>query len=108
MRLGILFSVMFTLLFSSTNSEANELKLYEMPGTEVVKMERLKGGEEYELYVKVPDSYSEKTGMNYPVIYFTDAVWHIEILSAATAFLMEDVILVGISWQKSSKSQPQA
>ena len=34
------------------------------------------------------------------MIYFTDAVWHIEMLSAATAFLMEDVILVGVSWQK--------
>lgn len=34
------------------------------------------------------------------MLYTTDAMWHIEILSAATEYIIEEVILVGISWQK--------
>jgi len=70
-----------------------------MPHTQVVPIKHSATGAQYELYVKLPKSYHEKQDVKYPVIYFTDAVWHIEALSAATSFLMENVILVGISWQ---------
>ena len=42
---------------------------------------------------------------NIPVLYFTDAMWHIEILSASTEYMLEDVILVGISWEKNLKGE---
>ena len=44
--------------------------------------------------------YSKNNKVKYPVLYFTDAMWHIEILSGSTEYLMENLILVGISWEK--------
>jgi predicted alpha/beta superfamily hydrolase len=50
---------------------------------------------------KLPDSYAKNKDKNYPVIYFTDAVEHIALLSSASYMIWRDnVILVGISWQK--------
>ena len=37
------------------------------------------------------------------MIYFTDALWHIEILSGSADFLAKNAILVGISWEKDIK-----
>ena len=78
----------------------NKQKLFEIPRTQVVPIQDTVSGRQYELYMKLPDAYAENKDKKYPVIYFTDAVWHIELLSATTEFLMEDAILVGISWQK--------
>jgi len=71
-----------------------------MPGIHVLPITDKQSNKQYELLVKLPENYDEDKSKKYPVIYFTDAVWHIELLSAATAYIMEDVILVGISWQK--------
>lgn len=79
--------------------QANQLPGFEIPGTQVVPIKNTESGDQYELYIKLPDSYDKEKDTQYPVLYFTDAVWHIELLSASTAFLMENVILVGISWQ---------
>ena len=79
---------------------ASEHKAYEFPGVKVVPIKDTQSKKQYELYIKLPEKYSEDKNKKYPVIYFTDAVWHIELLSSATFFIMEDVILVGISWQK--------
>ncbi|NVK21187.1 MAG: alpha/beta hydrolase [Kangiellaceae bacterium] len=84
---------------------AKEPEPYKLPRTEVIPIQESKTKKQYELYIKLPEEYSKNKNKKYPVIYFTDAVWHIEILSAATAFLMEDVILVGISWQKDIEEQ---
>ena len=73
---------------------------YEMPGIHVLPITDKQSNKQYELLVKLPEKYDEDKSKKYPVIYFTDAVWHIELLSAATAYIMEDVILVGISWRK--------
>ena len=83
--------------------EAGEHKSYEMPRTEVVPIQDTQADRRYELYIKLPEEYAEDSDKKYPVIYFTDAVWHIDILSAAAEYLMSDVILVGISWQKDIK-----
>ena len=74
--------------------------LYEIPRTQIIPIKDTQFNKQYELLVKLPEKYDEDKSKKYPVIYFTDAVWHIELLSAATAYIMEDVILVGISWQK--------
>lgn len=80
--------------------EASVQKSYIMPGVQVVPIKDAQSNKQYELLIKLPENYTENKDKNYPVIYFTDAVWHIELLSSATFFMMEDVILVGISWQK--------
>lgn len=82
------------------NIQASERVAFEIPRTEIVPIKNSATGGQYELYIKLPKDYLEETEADYPVIYFTDADWHIELLSAAQEFLLEDVILVGISWQK--------
>lgn len=93
-------SLLFASLFVAT-VQAQQHEPYVMPGTEVIPLPDKQSDRKYELYVKLPSSYHSAEGKNkhYPVIYYTDAVWHIDILSAAATYLMEDVILVGISWQ---------
>ncbi|WOH37413.1 alpha/beta hydrolase-fold protein [Thalassotalea fonticola] len=98
MKQSLILVFLFLLPFIS--AKASEQKLYEIPRTQVVPIKNTDTGGQYELYIKLPEGYVENKTAQYPVIYFTDAVWHIEMLSAATSFLMEDVILVGISWQK--------
>jgi len=90
----------FLLLLPFVAAEASEQYAYEMPRTEVVPIQDSISGGQYELYIKLPDGYSTNTEGNYPVIYTTDAVWHFEMLSGSTEYLMPGVILVGISWQK--------
>lgn len=86
---------------------AQQQRAYAMPQTQVIPIKDSKSNRQYELYVKLPESYfrEEAKEKHYPVIYFTDAVWHIDILSAATSYLMEDVILVGVSWQLNINDQ---
>lgn len=72
---------------------------YLMPRTQVVSIQDTKTGREYELYIKLPEDYSEKPGATFPVVYATDAAWHMDMLSGVTEYLMPEVILVGISWQ---------
>jgi len=92
--------LVFMFLLPLISVEANEKKTYQMPGVQVLPIQDTNADRQYELYIKLPEGYSKNKDKTYPVIYFTDAVWHIELLSSATAFLMEDVILVGVSWQK--------
>ena len=70
------------------------------PQIQVIPIQDSKTERNYELYIELPEDYSENNNKTYPVLYYTDAVWHREVLSAGQEFILEDVILVGISWQK--------
>lgn len=93
-------TLVFLCLLPFLRVDAREQKSYELPRSQVVPIKSTETERQYELYIKLPEGYVENNDAEYPVIYFTDAVWHIEMLAASTAYLMEDVILVGISWQK--------
>ncbi|SFD42426.1 alpha/beta hydrolase [Pseudoalteromonas denitrificans] len=94
------FILVFLFLLPFINVKASEPKLYELPRSQVIPIQDTQSNRQYELYIKLPENYEKNSDKKYPVIYFTDAAWHIEILSAATEFLMEEAILVGVSWQK--------
>ncbi|MEO0528599.1 MAG: serine hydrolase, partial [Bacteroidota bacterium] len=49
--------------------------------------------------IELPEDYYQDNNKTYPVLYYTDAKWHLEILAACQEFVLEDVILVGISYQ---------
>ena len=91
--LVLLFSLPFVAV------EASEKKSLELPGIKVIPIQDSESERQYELYIKLPEDYSKNSDKTYPVIYFTDAMWHVEILSASAEYIMEDAILVGISWQ---------
>ncbi|SEK45625.1 CubicO group peptidase, beta-lactamase class C family [Aquimarina amphilecti] len=69
------------------------------PQIQVIPIKDSINNRQYELYIELPEDYSDNTNKTYPVLYYTDAVWHREILSACQEYILEDVILVGISWQ---------
>jgi predicted alpha/beta superfamily hydrolase len=84
----------------NVDSHTIEKSYLELSRIEVIPIKDTKTNRQYELYVKLPEGYSENNDIQYPVIYYTDAMWHVEILSGATEYIMEETILVGISWQK--------
>lgn len=92
--------LVFLFLLPFFNIGASEHKLYSMPGTQVIPIKDTISNKQYELFIKLPDNYAKNKDKNYPVVYFTDAVEHIELLSSASYMIWKDVILVGISWQK--------
>jgi len=83
--------------FAQENGEGSSLVL---PQIQVVPIKDSKNDKNYELYIELPEDYSENENKTYPVLYYTDAMWHLEMLSGATEYMLENVILVGISWQK--------
>lgn len=87
---------------SIPNSKMNNLELSKI---QIIPITDTKTERHYELYIKLPEGYSENSEIDYPVLYFTDAMWHIEILSGSTEYLMENLILVGISWQKDERPE---
>lgn len=96
---NILILVCLTLLpFISV--QASETSDFTLSKIQVLPIKDTQADRQYELYIKLPEGYSENKDKIYPVIYFTDAIWQMELLSGATEFIMEDAILVGISWQK--------
>ncbi|MEO0574490.1 MAG: alpha/beta hydrolase-fold protein [Pseudomonadota bacterium] len=72
----------------------------EIPAIQVVPIKDSATEREYELYVKLPDDYDAEDAKSHPVIYIMDALWHVEIISGSIEYLVEDAILVGISWEK--------
>lgn len=84
---------------SSSVESSAELAAYAMPRSHVAPIMDSKKDRQYELYIKLPEEYSENTDTKYPVIYTTDASLHMDMLSGSTEFLMPEVILVGISYQ---------
>ncbi len=82
------------------NNDHIKKSCLELPRIEVIPITETKTDRHYELYIKLPEGYSENNNKKHPVIYFTDAMWQIEILSGTTQYILGDAILVGISWQK--------
>ncbi|WP_350285791.1 serine hydrolase [uncultured Croceitalea sp.] len=80
----------------ASNQEGSSL---ELPQVRVVPIKDTKTARNYELYIELPEDYAENPSKKYPVLYYTDAKWHLEMLSGATEYMLEDIILVGISWQ---------
>jgi len=81
-------------------SEVLEPKAYEMPRTQVLQISNSETDTLNTIYIKLPDGYEKNTDLKYPVIYFTHPIQHFEMLSAVSENLIEDVIIVGLTWSK--------
>ena len=76
---------------------------FKVPRSEIISVQDSSTKGMYELYIKLPKNYSKEK--RYPVVYMTDAMYSFQIVSGATRFpinfgRMENIMLVGISWQK--------
>ena len=70
----------------------------QLPAIQVLPLLDSQSGRSYELYVKVPEDYDARGSVGHPVIYVADAMWHIELISGSLEYLVDDAILVGVSW----------
>ncbi len=95
----LIFRILCLSLFLLVGSTA-KADSFQLPAIQVVPIKDSGTGRDYELYVKLPDSYDPSTDKSHPVIYIADARWHIEIISGSMEHLVEDAVLVGISWEK--------
>ncbi|WP_271767874.1 serine hydrolase [Aquimarina algiphila] len=84
----------------SGNSQIENGSALESPQIRVIPIKDSNNERNYELYIELPEDYTENNSKKYPVLYYTDAMWHLEMLSGSTEYILENVILVGISWQK--------
>lgn len=105
MKITILLTLIGALALDNAFAQENSVtdvtqKAYEMPRTHVITINNSETKAQNTLYIKLPEGYEENSDMVYPVIYFTHPVQHIEILSAVSENLIEDVILVGVTFQK--------
>lgn len=90
------------LVFFSAKLCAEPLQI---PAIQVVEIEDSGSKRPYELYVRLPEKYDKNCATPYPVIYITDALWSIEVIAGAVDYVLEDTILVGVSWDKNSTPQ---
>ena len=90
----------FVLLLLVLCEAIAQAKPLQLPAIQVVSIEDSATGRDYELYIKLPEDYDPKGDKAHPVIYIADALWHIEIISGSIEYLVEDAILVGVSWEK--------
>lgn len=99
-KTGLLL-LMLTILINTAFAQKNNVEesFLKLTHIQVVPIKATKTERNYELYIKLPKDYAENKDAVYPVIYYTDAMWHLEMLSGSTEYMLEDVILVGISWQ---------
>lgn len=101
MMLCVMNLIALNTVYAQENNVNNgSHKAYEMPRTQVITINNSETKAQDRLYIKLPEGYAENSDKEYPVIYFTHPTQHIEILSAATETLIEDVILVGVTFQK--------
>ncbi|MEL6810715.1 MAG: serine hydrolase [Bacteroidota bacterium] len=112
---NITHGLLFLLLIGANSAFTQENSLKDMtsievgsslvsPQIRVVPIEDTQTERNYELYIELPEDYAENPTKTYPVLYYTDAMWHLEMLSGSSEFMLEDLILVGISWQKGISS----
>lgn len=98
-------AIILLTLLSQFYANASKQTAYVMPRTQVIPIKDSKADRQYELFIRLPDGYSENISTKYPVIYSTDAAWHMETLAGVTEYLMPNVIIVGISWQTDLKDE---
>jgi predicted alpha/beta superfamily hydrolase len=100
------FVVAFLLL--SSLKQAVTASEYRIKGTETLEIRSEINQQEYELYIKLPRSYS-KSEKSYPVAIINDAGFSFPIASGVVGLMggrdIEDLILVGISYAKGSSAQ---
>ncbi|MFD0991646.1 alpha/beta hydrolase [Tenacibaculum geojense] len=86
-----------------TDKEIIELKSFEIKETEVHSIKSTLNQKSYELYIKLPKSYSN-SNKQYPILILTDSDYSFPIVTSITRRLnVEEFITVGISYSKDDK-----
>lgn len=94
---------MLLFIFLVASNYALSQSEFSLPRTEVVEIVDSKTKRTYELHIQHPRYFSKKH--KYPVVYMTDSLYTFPIVTGAARYpinfrKMEDLMFVGISWQK--------
>ncbi len=97
-----LLSISTMLLLASQIVSATE-HYFVAPGTNFHQVYSEKTERHYELLVTLPSSYSSSPDRHYPVIYLTDAQWHMALVTEILGKLnydnhLHEMIIVGVSY----------
>ena len=91
------------LMFFSVQIEAQETTEFKIKNTETLQLKSKVSGLEYELYVRLPNDYSE-SNKDYPVAVINDTSYSMAVASGVVHLMagrdIEDLIIVGISYSK--------
>lgn len=104
-NLNVFWFMLLVFLFCSKTVVAQNKGLTLEEITRVSLVEK-QSGAEYEIWIKLPEDYQKNPHKHYPVIYVTDAKWHINMLSGATDYILPNAIVVAITWQKNVDGEP--
>lgn len=98
----------FIFFFLSFPVLAENISEYRINGTETLNISSKINQKEYELYIKLPRSYS-KTQKDYPIAILSDTGFSFPITSGVVGLMggrdIEEIIIVGISYSKGSSAQ---
>ena len=103
-RLLLLACLLTSLVHAQTGETRSAVSVpkMEIPRTEVQRLTSSIDGQEYVLYVYLPDGYSTST-KTYPVLYLMDAQWDFPMVTGLVESQTDDgfvpqMIVVGITW----------
>lgn len=103
--LRFLALITFVLPLSAFSAQENH-RPYTMERSEVIDFHAKANGKDYEVYVKLPESYANNPGKKYPLIVLTDGQYAFPLLSSINWRMSErnkvyeQSIIVGISYSK--------
>lgn len=95
--------VLASFLFAILHPIAAQDHFFVSPGTQFFTMNSENTDREYQILVRLPDSYEASSDTEYPVLYINDAQWDMSIVSSIIGKLnydrtLPEIILVGISY----------
>ncbi|MBB1269940.1 alpha/beta hydrolase [Shewanella sp. SR44-3] len=95
--------VFVAVVFFSASISAEESTEFKIRNTHTLQLKSEVSGLEYELYVRLPNDYSENT-KKYPLVLLNDTGYSVAVASGIVHLMagrdIEDVIIIGISYSK--------
>jgi len=89
--------------FVLINTANSQIPKGEVVGAELIQFKSTINNQDYQLYIKLPPSYSSDTTKSYPVMYCLDGQWDFPLIMELKGGLLYDnlmteAIFVGIAW----------
>ncbi|GGX33566.1 alpha/beta hydrolase [Aquimarina muelleri] len=84
-----------------SDNEIKKLTSFEIKDTEIHQIQSTINQKHYELYIKLPNSYSSNSDKKYPILVLTDSDYAFPLVTSITRRVKtEEFIIVGISYSK--------
>jgi len=106
LRTTVLISIIFLAkVLSACASQTPETTFPEVtiPGSQVRQIKSTATGRDYDIYIRLPEEYTQKPSLTFPVLYVLDGQWDFKMLDSIYGGLHYDgfvpaMIIVGITY----------